>query len=552
MIHDLSKILAKKGTQLKLYSPFPFPNREDRQMDEFGERAWETLLRDKSAIVSEPFEMDGRNLVRVAVGDTLVADACVNCHNSHPETPKTGWKLGDLRGILEVTQDIGPQLEAGTRLTYQAIGGLAVLFLLGLLFFGRLGMRLSGLTKAMNILAGGDTTATIPEINRKDSVGTIARAVGVFKENMVQREELRQDAERQRVATAAEEQRVEADRRQAEEEKQRILEDQKQAAEEQERLALAATEEQASIVQALGHCLADVASGNLCSRLTLPVPDSYEQLKADFNGALERLDQIVGGIGDTAHNIGSATDEVVRATDDLASRNESQAASLEQTAAAMAEMTVTVRNNAESEKRTNGLIASVRERATESSGIVTSAIEAMNRIEGSSSEITSIVSVIDEIAFQTNLLALNAAVEAARAGDAGKGFAVVASEVRALAQRSSEAAKEIKTLISAGTNEITVGVKLVGNTGSALQQIAGSIQEVADLMDEIANASEEQSNGIQEVTAAITKMDQMTQKNSAMVEESTAVSRTTASEARTLVQAIGTFQTSGRSQQLLE
>jgi methyl-accepting chemotaxis protein len=239
--------------------------------------------------------------------------------------------------------------------------------------------------------------------------------------------------------------------------------------------------------------------------------------------------------------IQSGVGEIAAASDDLSRRTEQQAASLEETAAALDEITATVRRSAEGARSGAAAASTAKIQAAESGEVMREAVGAMGDIEQSSSQITQIIGVIDEIAFQTNLLALNAGVEAARAGDAGKGFAVVASEVRALAQRSAEAAKEIKGLIVASSGQVERGVKLVGETGQALQGIVEKVSEIDGLINEMARSAQEQAEGLSQVNTAINQMDQVTQQNAAMVEESTAAAASLSHEATQLGQLTSRF-----------
>jgi methyl-accepting chemotaxis protein len=234
-------------------------------------------------------------------------------------------------------------------------------------------------------------------------------------------------------------------------------------------------------------------------------------------------------------------------SNDLSKRTEQQAASLEETAAALDQITATVKKTAEGATYARNVVAAAKTDAENSGQVVGQAVTAMGEIEQSSHQISSIIGVIDEIAFQTNLLALNAGVEAARAGDAGRGFAVVASEVRALAQRSAEAAKEIKALISASSTQVAAGVSLVGETGKALQRIVSQIAEINGVMIDIAASAQEQATGLNEVNAAVNQMDQVTQQNAAMVEESTAAGFALASEAEELSRMMSQFKVGAQS-----
>ena len=288
--------------------------------------------------------------------------------------------------------------------------------------------------------------------------------------------------------------------------------------------------EQARVVQSVAAGLMELAAGNMTTRLTESFASDYEQLRSDFNNTAVKLQETMKSILASTSVISTGAGEISQAADDLSRRTEQQAASLEQTAAALEEITATIKKTAENAKEASQIVGTAKAAAEDGGRVVDTAIKAMGQIEQSSKQITDIIGVIDEIAFQTNLLALNAGVEAARAGDAGKGFAVVASEVRALAQRSSEAAKEIKGLIKDSREHVVSGVKFVGETGEALKHIVSQVVEINALVGEMARAAQQQSTGIEEVNSAVSQMDQVTQQNAAMVEQSTAASRNLASE----------------------
>jgi methyl-accepting chemotaxis protein len=301
--------------------------------------------------------------------------------------------------------------------------------------------------------------------------------------------------------------------------------------------------ERSKVVGSVGEAMAALSGGDLTYRMPDNLPPEYAQLRRDFNDAMTQLQETMGTIAASTTSLRGGSDEIASASDDLSRRTEQQAASLEETAAALDEITATVKRSAEGAKQASGAASTARADAQKSGEVVREAVAAMGEIEDSSRQITQIIGVIDEIAFQTNLLALNAGVEAARAGDAGKGFAVVASEVRALAQRSAEAAKEIKTLIATSSAQVERGVKLVGDTGEALTGIVAKVTEIDGLISEIALSSQEQATGLNQVNSAVNQMDQVTQQNAAMVEESTAAAANLRSESQELVRLVDRFRT---------
>jgi competence protein ComEC len=290
------------------------------------------------------------------------------------------------------------------------------------------------------------------------------------------------------------------------------------------------------------------AAGNLAVRITEPFAGAYEQIKLDFNAAAERLQETVEAIAAAAREVAGASSEISGGTTDLSQRTEAQSVALEKTSASMEEISATVKQNAENAQHASQLTATTRDVADRGNAVVTRTIASISGIAESSHKIADIIGVIDEIAHQTNLLALNAAVEAARAGEAGRGFAVVAAEVRNLAQRSSQAAKDIKTLITGSSGQVKEGVDLVNQAGAALDEVVASIKKAAEIVADIARASTEQAAGLAQINDALTKMDEVNQQNSALVEESAAAAKTLETQAAAMADQVGFFHLGDDSQ----
>ena len=468
---------------------------------------------------------------------------------------------------------------------------LALTATIGLVFVARrfLVRPLLNLTDVMGALAQGDNTIEVPNAQRRDEIGAMARTVLSFKKAAIEKIRLEEDAdvqrkemeaqrlgaerarirneeseraaeERRRMERETEQARNEAERREIEarqrqemdterarsESARRTAEEKQRAEVETERAKNEATlrasaDAQAKVVAALARGLDTLANGDLTTSVSEQVPPEYEKLKHDFNLAVGRLHEAILEVSREVGAIHSGATDISRAADDLSRRTENQAASLEQTAAALDQITATVAKTASGAKEATSIVSIARDEAHESGDIVKRAIEAMDAIEKSSMQITQIIGVIDEIAFQTNLLALNAGVEAARAGDAGRGFAVVASEVRALAQRSAGAAKEIKSLIAASSDQVESGADLVTKTGKSLVRIVERVAQIDQVVREIAASAQEQATALTEVNSAINQMDQTTQQNAAMVEETTAASHSLAGEADSLSNLVQKF-----------
>ena len=377
--------------------------------------------------------------------------------------------------------------------------------------------RIRRLIAAMDSLAANDTSVEIPCGADRNETGRIAAALEVFKAGIADRNRLQAEAA---VVHSNNE---------------RKLKDTEAAFEDAGRA-------QAAVVEALARALNALSNNDMTVRITENFPADYAALKENFNSAVEGLQGALSNVVGSTDSLSTGIDEIAQASDYLSRRTEQQAASLEETAAALDQITATVRKTATGANQAHEVVIAAKMQADQSGKVVHDAVDAMGRIDSSSRQIAQIIGVIDEIAFQTNLLALNAGVEAARAGDAGRGFAVVASAVRALAQRSADAAKEIKALISTSATQVGQGVQLVGEAGQTLQEIVAKVAEIDGLVAEIAASAQEQATGLAEVNTAVNQMDQVTQQNAAMVEQSTAATHSLKTETGELVRRISAFE----------
>ncbi|HEX5687027.1 MAG TPA: methyl-accepting chemotaxis protein [Ideonella sp.] len=443
LVKALGESVAKEypGTDVRLMSRYPFPNRAGtaQKLDEFQTGALAALEKDPQTPQHRVEEINGRLSVRYAVADVM-KEGCVACHNSNPQSPKHDWKVGDVRGIVEVVVPVDQVEQSISRSSLTL-----VLLVLG--SFGLLGALLYALT--------------------------------------------------QRVVSRP------------------LFE----AAQRMER----------------------VASGDLNDPPAHRRVDEVGSLFDSLRAMTAKLRDTVGQVRQSAESIEVASGEVAAGNQDLSSRTELAAANLQQTAGSMSQLTGTVQHTADSAKTANQLAQSATEVAERGGAVVNQVVTTMDEINASSKKIADIIGVIDGIAFQTNILALNAAVEAARAGEQGRGFAVVAGEVRSLAQRSAEAAREIKGLIGTSVERVETGSRLVQDAGTTMGDIVASVKRVSDIIGEISAAASEQRGGIGQVGTAVNQLDQMTQQNAALVEQGAAAAESLKEQAQTLTRLVATF-----------
>jgi methyl-accepting chemotaxis protein len=383
---------------------------------------------------------------------------------------------------------------------------------------------LSQITSRIELLAQGDIQSPVACQERGDEIGVVARAVDGFRQMSIAKLTAERDADEQRKLARAEQERSELGR-------------QTNA----EKLGFA--------VQALGDGLARLASGDLSFRLQGGFAAEYRKLQDDFNRAMAQLEDVMQAITSNAEGIRSETEEIRLSSDKLSQRTEQQAVSLEETAAALDEITTAVNSAAKAAVDVQNAVTAAATEGERGNQVVRGTVEAMGKIEKSARQISQIIGLIDEIAFQTNLLALNAGVEAARAGEAGRGFAVVATEVRNLAQRSTDAAKEIKSLIQESAAQVDQGVHLVAETGQFLGSIVAKVGYINTVISGITSGAQEQASSLRQVNTAVNNLDRVTQENVAMAEETTAATHALAAETGELARLIGRFKTGATRRQ---
>jgi methyl-accepting chemotaxis protein len=481
LIHDLSALLEKRDTSVKLYSPFPFPNRDDRKLDGFQQDAWKAInAKPGASYVRQGTDAQGRRIVRVGIADRMVAQGCVDCHNKRADTPKNDWKLNDVRGVLEISTVIEPQLAAGAVVSNRILTGgtavtIALFVILVALMFRGIATPLRVLSGSMNQLADGNKTLDVPMTHRSDEIGEMARTLNVFRDKMTENERLQVE--------------------QSEAEK-RALEEERRGAE-AKRSVEAKTEEERRAMEA---------------KAEADRKEALHDIAATFEKSVM---SVVGSLSSAATEMQSSA-ETMSATADQTNQ---QATAV---AAASEEATVNVQTVASSAEELSASVEEISRQVTQSNEIAQAAVDEAKqtneKVEGlaeAAQKIGDVVSLINDIASQTNLLALNATIEAARAGDAGKGFAVVASEVKSLATQTGKATEEIGaqiTAIQSATGEAVDAIQGIGSTISQLGDIAASVATAVDQQGsatrEIASSVQQAAAGTQKVSGNIAQVTQ--------------------------------------------
>jgi methyl-accepting chemotaxis protein len=453
-----------------------------------------------------------------------------------------GWIIGTGSYMSDINDDLADMRAISHGVLAAA---LIALGLASTLLVRSVTRPLDALKARMSAMSQGDTHTEVPMTNNKSEIGEMARVLEIFRVALVERAELAQaqiekDAAMAREREDAAEREHQAKLRESAVAESRRKEQEKARQEKEAERAEAEAERernlrnQQRVVSTLAAGLGAMSRGDLTVRIKEDFPPEYVKLRTDFNDAVEKISRLASTIVEGAATIIGETDNLNSAAIDLSRRTETQAASLEETAAAITELAASVDSSARSAKDAAGTVGQTKDRSTAGRHVVQRTVKAMNDIAESSTQISKITSVIDDIAFQTNLLALNAGVEAARAGDSGRGFAVVASEVRALAQRSSEAANEIAKLIETSGRQVDEGVQLVNASGDALAEIETLVASLDGLVQTISTSASEQAVGLAEISTAVSQLDQVTQHNAAMFEETTAALQSLKAQATAL------------------
>ncbi len=528
----------------------------DKTLDEWRPLVPEAQKAAFDAVVARAAEFRTFRMETARLGTTVSVAAANEQGNNEGNRANRKAFQQEIDAVVETDNEnlaaIKAEIAAFERLMLMLVLGTVGAGLLlggGIAFYiatNELSRPIRDVTETMKRLAGGDLDTEVPFAGRKDEIGEMAGAVAVFRQNAVTVRDLNAQEQILREKSADLQSSIAAvvHAAAAGDFSSRIAKDYQN--EDLNRFARSVNELVAGVEEGVaetGRVIGALAEGDLTQSMDGSFRGVFAELQQNVNTTLATLQRTMREVRASTDAINGNSGELRTASDDLSKRTEQQAAALEETSAALDEITVAVKNSTERANEASLMVGEATQSAKQSGAIVRNAIDAMGRIEQASSEISQIISVIDEIAFQTNLLALNAGVEAARAGEAGKGFAVVAQEVRELAQRAASAAKDIKGLITKSGGEVSVGVKYVQETGTALSDIESRVVAIDERIHSIATAAREQATGLQEVSTAINQMDQVTQHNAAMVEETSAATHKLKAEADGLADLVARFRT---------
>ena len=489
VIHDLSALLAQEDTRLNLYSGFPFPNRANRQLDPYQQQAWEFLSQNPDETFVREETIGGKKVVRVAIADKLVAEGCVACHNSRPDTPKNDWKLGDVRGVLEVTTSIDSQLAAGAVLSRNIMlaSVLAGMLLLANVLFGARSVvsPLKSITGVMRRLADGDNSVNVPGQQRADEIGSMAQAVEVFKQSAIEREALEREQAKQRES-------------------------------EEERLHQ------------------ETARAENVSRL-------IEEFDATAVSVLSNVATAADQMKSSANTMTATADETHQRSTAVSAASEEASTNMQTVASATEEMTSSVQEISRRVSHSAEIATSAVEQATATN-------EKVEGLAAAAQKIGEVVNLINDIADQTNLLALNATIEASRAGEAGKGFAVVASEVKSLAGQTAKATEEISAQIGAmqsSTEEAVAAIQEIGKTIGEISEVATTVASAVEEQDaatrEIAENIQQAASGTHDVSSNITEVSRGAQETGSVAQQVLEASEQLSQQAGALQNAISSF-----------
>lgn len=536
MVHEINEAMHESdGFSVRLYSDHPFPWREGKDggaRDDFEREALTFLRQHPDQSFSRVEQVDGVPSVRFASADLMVAQSCVDCHNTRADSPKTDWKLGDVRGVLTVTAPLTESQAAASEAARET----------SLLLFAALGIGVIGvmwvssrtvvrplrqIAAASRDLANGDVVDPI-DYSAHDEVGDLAESLETVRDTLVGLTSEVTDL----AASAADcdfSQRADEDRfggcyREMLAGINRNLD-----------AFSTPTSDAVAVMDA-------VAAGDLSQRMSDQYRGEFQKLSRGVNSAVQKLESSIREVATTGNEVASISTELSEQSRTTAGMASGQASSLQEIAASLEEMSSMTRQSADNASQARLLADETREKATNGQQVMTGMTDAIDRIKASSDAQAKIVKTIDEIAFQTNLLALNAAVEAARAGEAGKGFAVVADEVRNLAQRSAEAARTTADMIEQAIENSQRGVETTEQVGGILDEIRDSANRANELVMEIAAASSEQAQGIEQVSSAVTQLDTTTQASATHSENSARLSEQLKDFARDLATNVSKFQ----------